>query len=367
MPAVREIIEAILDRAPACLAEEWDNIGLQVGDPEAPVSRVLLAVDVTPRTVVAAAASGAQLLLAHHPLILTPLKQVAADDAVGALVRQAIEAGVAIVSMHTNLDVAPGGLCDLLAAALGLTATRPLLPVTGRAVKLVVFVPPTHLEEVREAMSRAGAGRIGNYEECAFVSHGTGSYRPLPGAKPFAGRPGRLEFAEEVRLEMLAAKSLLPPVISAMQAAHPYEEVAYDIYPLDSVFPAAGFGRLGRLPAPSSLEDFSLRAKKALSVGSARLLGDGKSSVEMVAVTSGSGGSLIAPAHRAGAQLLVASDINHHQRLLAEQLGLAILDLGHLATERLAVDFFRQTLAARFGDALDSLAAEEGAEPFHAI
>jgi dinuclear metal center YbgI/SA1388 family protein len=366
MPTVGEIIEALFDKAPACLAAEGDNVGLQVGDPAAPVGRILLAVDVTPGTIAAAEEASAELLLAHHPLLVRPLRRLAADEPVGEMAQRAIRAGLSVVSMHTNVDVAPGGLCDLLASALGVTQARPLVSLGGRAVKLAAFVPEAHLDRVREAMSQAGAGRIGNYEECAFETRGRGCYRPLPGAKPFAGEVGTLEFAEEARLEMLVAKSLLPRVIAAMTAAHPYEEVAYDVYPLENAFPGAGFGRLGSLEEPVPVEEFAARAKKALGVHRASLVGEAKRQVERIAVNSGSGGGLVEEASRAGAQLLVAADSDHHQRLLAEQLGVAILDLGHLATERLVVDFFRGVLAERFGERLLTLKAEE-ADPFRPI
>jgi len=344
-PRVQDLLGLLHGLFPPELAEEWDNVGLQVGDPTAPVQRVLVALDPTGEAVAAACERGAQLLITHHPLLFKPLRRLTADDPVGRVVWQAVRNGVAIMAAHTNLDVAADGLNHWLAARLELTEVEPLQPVPGNLLKLVVYVPATHADVVAEALFAAGAGEIGAYDQCSFRVAGTGTFRPGPGTTPFIGSAGRREQVEELRLETIVPQRRLGRVLEKMFKAHPYEEVAYDLVPLSNQLPAAGLGRIGRLTAPLSLEVLSDRVKTVLGCANLRAVGELSRMVGKVAVCGGSGAGLIHEAQRRGADVLVTGDIKYHEARQAEELGLALLDAGHFATERLAA----RELAARVG------------------
>ncbi|MDH3998901.1 MAG: Nif3-like dinuclear metal center hexameric protein, partial [Desulfuromonadales bacterium] len=222
---IQDLLGLLHSLYPPELAEEWDNVGLQVGEPGAALERVLVALDPTTEAVLAAREAGAQALVTHHPLIFNPLKRLTPDDAVGKIVWTAIQSGVAIISAHTNLDSAEKGLNHWLAEMLGLTQAAPLQPASGNYFKLVVFVPKEHEEEVAEAIFTAGAGHTGNYDHCSFRTSGEGTFRPGQNAQPFIGEVGTTERVEEVRLETIVARARLPKVIDKMLKAHPYEEV----------------------------------------------------------------------------------------------------------------------------------------------
>jgi len=362
--AVQDIVASLFELAPANLAADWDNVGLLAGDPSAPVSGVAVALDPTPAAVAAAARAGAQLLVTHHPILFSPLRRVRTDEPEGEIIAAALRAGVAICAMHTNADRVRGGLNDLLAQGLRLRDVEVLEPSPPAGLlKLAVFVPLDQADAVRQAMAAAGAGRLGDYAECSFGSLGTGTYRPLPGAQPYAGAVGELAHAEELRLEMLVPRRTLPAILSAMLAAHPYEEVAYDLYPLENSFPGAGDGRIGRLDPPRSLQALAQTAQKFLQAPALRVVGEPERTINTVAVASGSAGNLVARAAARGAEAMLLGECQHHHVLLARQLGLALLEAGHHTTERLVIPYFVTYLKGRFPD-LAVIAHEVPADRF---
>jgi dinuclear metal center YbgI/SA1388 family protein len=302
--------------------------------------------------VAAACEHRAQLLVTHHPLLFKPLRRLTLDDPVGRVLWQAVRGGVAVIAAHTNLDVAADGLNHWLADRLELTDAEPLQPLTGHLFKLVVFVPVEHAEAVADALFAGGAGQIGAYDQCSFQAAGIGTFRPGPGTTPFVGIAGRRERVEEIRLETIVPQRRLSRVLEKLLKAHPYEEVAYDLTPLANQLPGAGLGRIGRLPAPMSLAALGDRAKSLLGCSSVRLVGWPEQLVGKVAVCGGSGAGLIAEAQRRGADVLVTGDVKYHEARQAEDLGLALLDAGHFATERLA--------AAELATRLDAEATARG-------
>lgn len=336
-PKVSDIVGIINRFAPFATAEEWDNVGLQVGDPAAPAGRIMVALDPGPEAIRAAIDADCQLLLTHHPFIFSPLKRVVASDPTGALIAVAIRRGLSILALHTNLDIATGGVNDLLAERLELTGCEPL-KVSGseELVKLAVFVPLGHEEKLLDALSRY-SGFIGNYSDCSFRAPGIGTFRPLEGANPFIGEKGRREQVEEVRMELLLRSADLTPALAAMRKAHPYEEPAYDLYPLLNRGASRGLGRLGLLPEATTLDGFAATVKERLAAPSIRFVGDGGRTVRKVAVCGGSGASLLREARFRGADVLVTGDVKYHDAREAEATGLAIVDAGHFATERLMV------------------------------
>lgn len=342
---VADVMAVLEAWAPPAWAEPWDNVGLQVGDPADPAGTVLCALEVTDAVLAEARERGAGLLVVHHPLIFKPLKALRWDSGAAARrLRDLVRAGLAVYAAHTNLDVAPGGTNDLLAERVGLTRWDVLQPAgEERPFKLVTFVPRGHEGAVREAVAAAGAGVIGAYSHCTFQSPGTGTFKPLPGANPFQGQVGALEYAEELRLEVLVPAGRLPAAISAMRAAHPYEEVAYDIYPLANGGVVRGHGRVGELAAPVTLGELAERVKAALGAPAVRMAGDPDRRLTVAATGAGSGASLIRAAAARGAQVLVAGDMDHHDAHDALDLGMALIDPGHFATEQPVV----AALAAR--------------------
>ncbi|MDD2422039.1 MAG: Nif3-like dinuclear metal center hexameric protein [Heliobacteriaceae bacterium] len=322
--------------APKHLAAEWDAIGLQAGDPGALVTGVYLALDVDPGVVEAAVEKGCQLIVTHHPLIFKPLKALRWDLPAGWLLRRLAVAGLQVYAAHTNLDVAGGGVNDALAARLGLTGVVPLGGDQGaELVKIAVFVPADHEAVVRRALGEAGAGHIGNYAHCTFRTSGTGAFLPLDGAEPFIGRVGEVAEVAEVRVETVVTRQDLSRVLKAMLKAHPYEEVAYDLYPLLNRGVAVGLGRIGHLPEPLTVGAWAERVKTVLSVPAVRWVGrDRQRLVRKVAVCGGTGAGLLAKAKFQGADLLITGDLKYHEAQTAQNLGLDVIDPGHFATER---------------------------------
>ena len=313
---------------------------LLLGDPDAPVSHVGVCLDVTKSIAEQAKTVGINLLIAHHPLIYHPAATLRADTPhPGAVALACLRAGIAVASAHTNWDVADGGVNDVLADLVGMEAApnRAPLQITHREalVKIVVFVPHDFRDAVWRAMSEAGAGAIGNYDRAAFYTRGTGTFRPLDGATPAVGTIGETETVDEARLEMIAPETLSPAVVQAAKAAHPYEEVAYDIVALRNTGRTLGLGRIGALREPTTAADFTNRVKAALDFSEVRTVrgvpGDKK--IRTVAVCGGAGASLMKEALLSGADAFVTSDVRHNEFVEAEASGLFLLDAGHRETE----------------------------------
>ena len=348
MPKVADIVGIINKIAPTELAEAWDNPGLQIGDPATEVTRVMVALDPTPDVVDSAIAASCQLLVTHHPLIFKPLKSISAANPLGAVIQKAIRGGVSIVALHTNYDIADGGLNDVLARKIGVSAAVPLkITSSAELVKLVVFVPVEHLDLVRSALFPFAATQ-GNYRDCSFAADGTGTFTPLEGAEPYSGTVGELSKAPEERLEMLIAATVVSRAVKALLAVHPYEEPAFDLYPLLNKGAKLGLGRIGRLPEPLTLAEYADRLRSVLSAPALRYVGDPNAVISKVALCSGSGASLLRDAVRAGADVLVTGDVKYHEARDAEDCGLALIDAGHYPTEIIMV----QDMAERLGRAL---------------
>jgi len=332
------IINLIEQMAPRYLAEEWDNVGLQVGNPAQEVAKLLICLDVNHEVAREAIAAGVNMIISHHPLIFRPMKSLRQDNPQGELIYTLIQNNISVYAAHTNLDSAAAGVNQVLARALGLEDVEVLDPGEAETYcKIVVFVPAGHEDDVRDAMAKAGAGWIGNYSHCTFQLHGTGTFKPLAGANPYIGSVGDLEKVEEIRLETIVSQRNAGRVIKAMLKVHPYEEVAYDLYPLLNEGPVLGLGRIGRLPAAMPFRVLIEKVKEILGLKNLAVGGDLDRPVEKVAVCGGSGASLLHKAVFKGAQVLVTGDIKYHegQEMLAQ--GLNFIDGGHYATEGLIV------------------------------
>ena len=319
----------VLERlAPSHLAESWDNPGLQVGDKAAPVRSVVVALELTDAVLAEAVAAGHDTVLTHHPLLFAPVRSLVESHPRERLLRHLVARGMNLVACHTNLDAAPGGLAEIAAQALGLREQTPLVEASAGWFKFVGFIPREAVDSVAAAVFAAGAGGIGNYSDCAFATEGTGWFTPGVGSDPAVGEVSRPERAPEVRWETVAPKARLKAVIRAFVAAHPYEEPAFDLYPVDDVLPRAGLGRMGSLPRGMSLR--SLAEKVALVYESPAVAwsGDGDTVVRRVAVMPGSGrGSLGSVAGRCDA--LITGDLSYHDSEQAAANGLSLIDVPH--------------------------------------
>ncbi|HEX9889480.1 MAG TPA: Nif3-like dinuclear metal center hexameric protein, partial [Nitriliruptorales bacterium] len=338
---------------------DWDQVGLHVGDPAWAVERVLVTLDVTRAVVTEAADGPPTLVLAHHPLLFRPLQRLTSQTASGAIALAAARADVAVAAAHTNLDVAAdgAGTSDPVVQTLDLHDVRPLITELrdGGEAKLAVHVPTEALDAVMTAMWDAGAGHIGNYDRCSFRVGGTGTFRPLEGTDPYTGSVGEVSHEEEQRLEVIVPRSRAGAVVRAMVAAHPYEEVAYDLFPTLSGA-EVGLGRVGTLPQPLTLRALAARVRDELPAPHLRYAGNPERLVRTVATVGGAGDSLIGAAIGSGADVYITGDLRHHVTLDALTLGLALIDAGHHATEQAAMPVWIERL--REGARAEGLEAE---------
>lgn len=352
---VSDVLRFLDTWAPAALQQPYDNTGLQVGDPDAAVDTALVALDLTHAVLDEAEALGARLVVTHHPLIFRPLKRIAPGPGPAGLAYRLAAGGIAHVAAHTNLDALDGGVSFALAEDLGLEDVRLLDMFADQSVKLAVFVPVTHAEAVRVALAEAGAGRAGRYADCAFAAPGTGTFRALDGANPFLGSVGTLERADEVRLEAQVLRARLPATLRAVRAAHPYEEVAFDVIPIEQAGSDVGFGAVGTLPEAEDGAAFLSRVCERLGEAAVRYAGDLARPVHRVAVCGGSGSDLVGRALAAGADAFVTADVTYHRFFdaldAAGRPAMLYVDALHYATERCAERLLVDALADAFPDA----------------
>lgn len=324
-----EIIQLFEQFAPKEYAMEGDKIGLQIGRLNKPIENVMIALDVLEEVVDEAIEKNVQLIIAHHPIIFRPLQKITTETAPGRLIEKLIKHDIAVYAAHTNLDITQGGVNDWLAEALKLNNHQLLVPTFEiRLKKLVVFVPANAADKVREALGKAGAGAIGNYSYCSFSTDGTGRFLPEEGTNPYIGKQGQLESVDEVRIETIYPENLEKKIVTAMLKAHPYEEVAYDLYPLENKGEALGLGRIGTIEE-MSLKDFAEHVKQSLNVPAVRVVGDLNSKVSKVAVLGGDGNKYFMQAKFKGADVYVTGDMYYHTAHDAMMHGLNIIDPGH--------------------------------------
>jgi dinuclear metal center YbgI/SA1388 family protein len=334
---VADLVGALDAAYPPALAESWDSVGLVCGDPADPVRRVMFAVDVTASVVVAALDWRADVLVAHHPLLLRGVDTVGAHTPKGALLHRLIRAGCALFTAHTNADSADPGVSDALAAVIGLSVTDPLDAKPRRALdRWSVTVPREHTAAVRQALFDAGAGASEHYREAGWQVCGESQFRPLAGADPAIGAIGELTRVAEDRLDTVAPASSRAAVLAALRAAHPYQEPAYDVVGFAELPSSCGLGRIGELPRAESLREFTARVAAGLPATEwgVRAAGDPDRPVRRVAVCGGAGDSLLGAAARAGVDVYLTADLRHHPA--DEQLrsgGPALVDAAHWATE----------------------------------
>jgi dinuclear metal center YbgI/SA1388 family protein len=348
--ALSEIIEVLEQLAPPELARHDDNVGQQT--PCAPrIDKVMFSLDVDVRVVSEAKRRRASLIIAHHPVIYRKLDKLTGEEFAERIIIAALQQEIGIYVAHTNLDCADEGVNDVLAQRLELQNIRPLdVTHQERNHKVAVFVPEDHADKVRAAMCEAGAGTVGEYSYCSFQTPGTGTFVPSKDASPYSGTAGKLNREKEVRLEVLVPENVLNNVLAAMKIAHPYEEVAHDVYTLLNPGRQSGMGRIGELPDAVPFKDYVELVKRRLGIKRVKIVGRGRTRIRSVAVCGGNGGNLIARALAAGADAFVTGEVNYHQMISADALGLCLVEAGHGATERVVLPILAENLQRRLPD-----------------
>ncbi|MFN3874910.1 MAG: Nif3-like dinuclear metal center hexameric protein [Flavobacteriales bacterium] len=344
---IKDLIAPLEAWAPRSLQEDYDNCGLQVGDPEAEVHGALVCLDCTEAVVEEAAARGCGLIISHHPVIFKGLKSLVPKSYVERTVLAAIRHNIALYAIHTNLDNVLDGVNGEIAARLGLKALRVLDPKPGQLRKLAVFVPHSHAEAVRQALFRAGAGTISNYDECSFNLEGTGTFRAGEGANPYAGERGMRHSEPETRIEVIFPVHRQGAIIAAMIDAHPYEEVAYDLYPLTNDHPGIGSGLLGEWDSPLPEADFLANLKQVFDLQVIRHTKTLGRPIRKVALCGGSGAFLIGAAIASGADAYITGDVKYHAFFEADGR-LLLADIGHYGSERFTMHLIQRRLGEIF-------------------
>ena len=355
---------------PPSTADSWDAVGLVLGDPEAPVRKVLFAVDPTEEVAKEAAEWGADLLVVHHPLFLTPVTSFAATTPKGRTAAALAKAGCALLTAHTNADQAVDGVSEAMARVLGLSDLAPLIPApAGPLDRLTVYVPGDAAAPVRAAMAEAGAGSIGHYDHCSFQSSGEGRFRPLEGADPAIGTVGTLEVVPEERIEVVLPRSRRTAVVRAMLAAHPYEQPAYDVVEVaDAGLAETGTGRRG-VVEPTTLGAFAEAVAAALpeTAGGVRVAGELDREVKRVAVCGGAGDFLLDRLAGSDVDVYVTSDLRHHRAAeFVEAGGPALIDVAHWAAEWTWLPVVSGKLQAALGDTVETRVSAIRTDPWTA-
>ncbi len=363
---VKSIAATIEEILPLGLAQDWDNVGLLIGDRHKSVRNVLLTIDTTRDVVAEARKLESDLIISYHPVIWDGLKSVTADGA-GSVVYELIRSGIAVFSVHTALDAATGGVNDGLAEIVGIADGKPIgdyvANPAGDNYKLVVFAPVESLAGVSNAVYAAGAGAIGNYSHCGFGTDGTGTFLPLEGAKPAVGRKGKIEKVPEVRFETIVPAGKLNRVVAAMKEAHPYEMPAFDVFKLHGAEPRFGLGRIGELTEPMRIVKIIERIKKTTGVRAIGLVGDEKRLVRRAAVCAGSCGPILNSVIAANADLYLTGELKHHQALAAQEAGLTCICLSHTVSERFILKKFAGQLRKRL-KGTEIKISKKDADPF---
>lgn len=347
MSKVKEILQFFNGLAPFAYQESYDNSGLLVGDPDQEVKGILVALDMTEEVVAEAVASGANVVVAHHPIIFKGLKRLTGSTYVERTVIEAIRQGVALIAVHTNADNYRFGVNHIISERLGLQNTRVLVRQEASLLGLSVFVPETHAESLRVALGEAGAGSIGEYDQCSFSSLGLGRFRPSEKANPHIGKAGELESVAEERVSVILEKHQLNNVLNAMVASHPYEEVAHEIVALNNENQYVGSGMVGELSEPMQTLDFLKFVKETFHCGAIRYTNPVKTQVQRIAVCGGSGSFLLGAAKRVQADVFVTADFKYHEFFDAEKR-IVIADIGHFESEQFTSAWFVEVLNKKF-------------------
>jgi dinuclear metal center YbgI/SA1388 family protein len=333
--------------APLSYQEDYDNAGLIVGKPDQEVNQALISLDCTEAIVDEAMANNCQVIVSHHPIVFRGLKKFNGKTYVERVVEKAIRNDIALYAIHTNLDNIMRGVNAKICETLGLKNCRVLAPKHGLLKKLVTYAPVANADEVRNALFNAGAGNIGNYSETSFNAEGTGTFKGNENTNPYAGEPGKCHLENEVRIETVYPAILESKILMALVLAHPYEEVAYDLYTLTNQNQQVGSGMIGELDVPMPEKEFLYHIKEKMSVQVIRHTALTGRPVKKVAVCGGAGGFLLKQAIAAGAEIFITADYKYHEFFDAEGK-LVIADIGHFESEQFTQQLLYEIIREKF-------------------
>ena len=348
---LNDLIKQIEKKYPLSLAYDWDNVGLLVGDFESEIKKVLVTLEANENVIDEAIENNVDLIVTHHPFIFKKINKINTRDLKGRLIHKLIKNDIALYSMHTNFDIAFDGLNDYFMEIMGFKNTK-ILDVTNSQTlyKLAVYVPKTHELVLRDALGEAGAGYIGNYSHCTFNTPGIGTFKPDENTNPFIGTVGQIEEVEEVKIETIVPQSILQKTIDKMLKAHPYEEVAYDIYKLENKGESVGLGRYASLDVQTNLQALCEKIKLKLNMNHIRVVGDLNTKIKKVAVVTGAGSDMVRLAKSKNCDVIITGDVKYHEAQDALDMGMTIVDCGHFDTE----DIFKDVMK-RFLDSIEGI------------
>lgn len=343
---LKEITTILEEFAPLSLQENYDNSGLIIGNPNDNITAALICLDSTEETVDEAIAKGCNLIIAHHPILFSGIKKLNGNNYIERTIIKAIKNNISIYASHTNLDNAFNGVSYKIAQKLGLIACRTLSPKSNLLKKIVTFCPVSHAEKVRNAMFSKGAGKIGEYGSCSFNSEGLGTFKGSDKSQPFVGTQNKLHYESELKIETIAYAHQVNQIIAALIDTHPYEEVAYDVYPLENKDNHTGSGVIGKLATPTKTTDFLLHLKKVMKTDCVRHTNIIKEEIETVALCGGSGSFLLPDAKKAKADIFITGDFKYHQFFDADN-EIVIADIGHYESEQFTSELIYDILSKK--------------------
>jgi dinuclear metal center YbgI/SA1388 family protein len=347
MPILKEIINLIEIFTPKSLQEPYDNSGLLVGNPEMKISKAIVTLDCIESVIDEAIQEGAELIIAHHPIIFVGLKSITGKNYIERVLLKAIKYDIAIYAAHTNLDNIKQGVNKKIAEKLALDHCKILSPKANSIKHLYVYTPNSHAIAVRNALLNAGAGKIGNYSNCSFTHDGTGTYLPLENSNPFQGNRNELHQGAEQKIEVTFPFYLENKILKALTEAHPYEEIAFGIIPLANTIQDIGAGMIGNLPKPLSKSIFLQYLKENLNLNCIRFTKNGPTEISKVAICGGSGSFLLQQAIEQKADAFVSADFKYHEFFDGEQ-NIVIADIGHYESEQFTMEIFIEILSNKF-------------------
>ncbi len=344
---IGHLITFLENIAPLSYQEDYDNSGLIVGDPNRETSKALISLDCTEEVVEEAIQNKCDIIISHHPIVFRGLKKLNGKTYIERVVMKAIKHDIALYAIHTNFDNVLHGVNAKICAKLGLTQCRILSPKQNLLKKLVTFCPTSHADQVRETLFNAGAGHIGNYSECSFSAQGTGTFKGNESTNPFTGKKEQQHHEQEVRIETIYPTHTEHLLLKALKEVHPYEEVAFDLYPLANHSPEVGSGMIGILEKATEEETFLRYVKKQFNAKVIRHTAFRNKMIHRVAVCGGAGGFLLPQAIRAGADLFITADYKYHEFFDAEKK-IIIADIGHFESEQFTQDLLQELITKKF-------------------
>ncbi len=360
----KEIINIMDMWANPSLIDSWDNTGFQIGDEDKKVNKILLSLDLDRKSLDMAIDGGYDMIINHHPLIFKPLKSINSSSPKGKMILDIIRNDIIVYNAHSNLDLAKNGVNDELANLIDLKDIKILREtVKENLVKLAVYTPKTHAGQVRKSLGDIGVGHIGDYSHCTFNGEGIGTFLPMENTNPYIGSIGKIEEVEEIKIETILREEDIDRVLTELMNVHPYEEVAYDLYPLLNKGESYGYGRIGEIEE-IELMDFAGFIKDALETENITIYGQQNRKIKRVALCGGSGSEFIIDAYKSGADVYITGDIKYHDAQLAHELGLTIIDAGHYHTEKVILPVIKKYLKDKIDKSMEVKVLMEPGLPY---